>query len=154
VTAPELRACDRTLPIGHALKESHLTVAPRIDRSLRVVSIALKFFNYAHSSTIDRFIDSASVEPFFDQHKQASTAVQVAIAKRGKLQMDWLSSEDLKGEVSIHSGITLRWFNCTGNNQMAEPLVMGEERLTRHHRRAALRKFLLEGAICEDLLGS
>lgn len=66
MAAPGLRACDKTLPIGYALKESHLTVAPRVDRSLRVVSIALKFSNYARSSIIDRFIDSASVEPFFD----------------------------------------------------------------------------------------
>jgi hypothetical protein len=66
VTAPELRACNKTLPIGYALRESHLTAAPRVDRCLRVVSIALKFSNYARSSIIDRFIDSASVEPFLD----------------------------------------------------------------------------------------
>jgi hypothetical protein len=65
-TIPELRAGNRTLPIRYALKESHLTVAPRVDRSLRVVSIALKFCNYAHRSIIDRSIDSASVQPFFD----------------------------------------------------------------------------------------
>jgi len=49
-----------------------LTVAPRVDRSLRLVSIALKFFNYASSSLIDRSISSASVEPLFDYHKESS----------------------------------------------------------------------------------
>ena len=101
MTAAELRACNKTLPSGYALRESHLTAATRVDRSLRVVSIALKFSNYALSSIIDRFINSASVEPFFDYHKKASTAVQVAIAKRQKLQMDWLGSEDLKDEGGI-----------------------------------------------------
>jgi hypothetical protein len=53
-------------------------VAPRVDRSLRVVSIALKFSNYALSPIIDRLISSASVEPFLEHHKK----VRVPIAKR------------------------------------------------------------------------
>jgi hypothetical protein len=90
VTRPRrhLRACNKTQPIGYALKESDLTVAPRVDRSLRAVSLALKFSNYALSSIIDWFINSATIEPFFDYHKKASTAVHLAITKRGKLQMD------------------------------------------------------------------
>jgi len=61
-------------------------VAPRVDRSLRVVSIALKFSNYALSPIIERFISSASVEPFLEHHKKAPTAVQVPIAKRGNFR--------------------------------------------------------------------
>ena len=129
-------------PIGHALRESHLTVAPRVDRSLRVVSIALKFSNYALSPIIERFISSASVEPFLEHHKEAPTAVQVRIAKRGNFRRTDLVSEDLKGVGGTLSCMTLRWFLCIDNSQMVHCSRNGRMRWTRHHHRASEEGFL------------
>lgn len=63
-----------------------MTVVPRVDRGLRVVSIALKFSDYALSPVIYRFIGLAGVKPFLEDHKKTPMAVQVPIAKRGNFR--------------------------------------------------------------------
>jgi hypothetical protein len=117
-------------------------VAPRVDRTLRVVSIALKFSNYALSPIIERFISSASVEPFLEHHKKAPAAVQVPIAKRGNFRRTDLVSEDLKDVGGTLSCMTLRWFLCIDNSQMVHCPRNGRMRWTRHHHRASEEGFL------------
>ena len=78
------RVCNKTLPIWYTFRESHLTVTPRVYRSLRVVSLVLKFANYALSSGIDWFINSATIEPFFDYHRELPRQ-QVASVREKKI---------------------------------------------------------------------